>query len=121
MQKLSQNKRWLSNLQDFKPVDYFDKSDNYLIVSDFTSSFGGHTIKAFLMVANAIESENVDILRTTPGNPDIKEMINENNYSCVYVLYASKRLLKNLGAQFGDQLAQIDKTESYNPVYKIEL
>ena len=74
-----------------------------------------------MMVANAIESENVDILRTTPDNPDITEMINKNGYSDIYVIYASEELLNNLKAQFGDQLAQIDKQETYNPVYHIEL
>ena len=121
MQKVSQNKKWYFNLQDFKPVDYLDKFDNYLVVSDIGSPFGEHPIKAFLMVANAIESENVDILRTTPDNPDIKEMISENSYSDVFVIYASEQLLKNLRAQFGDRLTQIDDPEFYNPVYKIVL
>ena len=74
-----------------------------------------------MMVANAIESENVDILRTTPDNPDITEMINKNGYSDIYVIYASEELLNNLKAQFGDRLTQIDEPESLNPVYQIKL
>jgi len=121
MQKLSQNKRWLYYTHNCKSVYYIDKSKNCLIVSDFTRRNSQHSIKAFLEDANAIESEKVDILRTTPGNPDIKEMINENRYSDVYVIYASEQLLKNLRAQFGKRLTQIEDPELYSPVYQIEL
>ena len=121
MQKLSQNKRWMLSLHNCKSVDYIDKSENCLVVSDFTRPSGQHSITAFLMEANAIESENVDVLRTTPGNPDIKEMINENSYSDVFVIYASEQLLKNLRTQFGDRLKKIEDPELYNPVYKIDL
>lgn len=123
MQKLSQNKRWLlsKTVHNCKSVDYIDKSENCLVVSDFTRLTGQQSISAFLMEANAIESEKVDILRISPGNPDIKEMINQNNYSEIFVIYASEQLLKNLRAQYGDQLTQIEDPELYNPVYKIDL
>ena len=121
MQKLSWNKSWYYYVHNCKPVDYIANSDNYLIVTDFTSPLGNQNIGDILMLVNAIESENVDILRTTPDNPDIKELINDNSYSDVYVIYASKQLLKNLGAQFGDQVTQIDGPKSYSPVYQIKI
>jgi len=121
MHKLSQNKRWYYGEHDAKPVDYINNSENYLVVSDFTTTSFGHSIEDFLMVVYAIQSENVDILRSTPENPDIKEMINENIYSDVFVIYASEQLLNNLKAQFGDRLIQIDEPGSYSPVFKIEL
>lgn len=121
IQKVSQNKTWYyMPMYDFKPVDYIANSENCLVISDFTSPLG-NGITAFLMVANAIESENVDVLRTTPDNPDIKEQVGENDYSDIYVIYASEELLKNLEAQFGEQITQIDDPELYNPFYQIDL
>jgi len=74
MQEISRNKNGITPNYDFKPVDYIDNPESCLVVSDFTTS-RGNGITAFLMVANAIESENVEILRTTPDNPAIKEAL----------------------------------------------
>ena len=122
MQEISKNKKWYyTSNYDFKPVDFIDNSENCLIISDFTLPPFYNGITEFLMVANAVESENVDILRTTPDNPDIKEMINKNSYSDIYVIDASEQLLNNLEAQFGDRLIQINDPELYNPFFRIDL
>lgn len=47
-------------------------------------------------------------------------MINEKNYSDIFVIYASEGLLNNLKAQFGHQFTQIKDPELYNPFYRIE-
>ena len=121
MQEISKSKTWAYHPSyDFKPVDYMTDSENFLIISDFITPFD-NGITAFLMIANAIESENVEVLRTTPDNPDIKEMANGKNYSDIFVIYASKQLLYNLKAQFGDRLTRIDDPELYNRFYHIHL
>ena len=121
MWKISQNKKWYYTPNyDFKPVDYIVNSESCLVISDFTTS-RGNNISYFLMIANAIKSENVDMLHTTPENPDIKELINKNIYSDIFIIYASKVLLNNLEEQFGDRFTQIIDPELYNPFYRIEL
>lgn len=103
---------------DFNPIKYFNNSENCLVISDFKTP-RNQEITAFLMVANAIDSENVDILRTTPNNIDIKQTLDKNIYSDIFIIYASDELLKNLKTQFGEKLMQIDDPELYNPVYQI--
>ena len=50
------------------------------------------------------KSDSIDVLRATPDIENIEEKIDVNNYSDIYVTYASKKLVDNLKSQFGDRM-----------------
>lgn len=119
--KITQNKNWnLYPIYDFTPANYINNIERYLIISDFTTPMN-NGITAFLMLANEIKTNNVDILYVSPDNQrTIKEIIG-NNYSEILVLYASEKLLGNLKSQFANQVIQFENQEFYNPVWHITI
>jgi uncharacterized membrane protein len=103
---------------DFTPVRFLDSSEKCLLISDFTSP-SDQGITAFLMIASAISSEDVDVYRTSPDNTEISNEINKHSYTDIYVYYASEQLIQNLRLQYGENLIQVNDPELYNDFWKI--
>jgi hypothetical protein len=116
---ISQDNTWDYDFtMDFTPIKYLDSSEKCLLISDFTSP-ADQGITAFLMIVNAISTEDVDVFRTSPDNIKISNEINKHSYADIYVYYASEQLIENLKLQYGENLIQVDDPELYNKFWKI--
>jgi uncharacterized membrane protein len=104
---------------DFTPIKYLEDSEKCLLITDFTTP-DDQGITAFLMIANAVKSGNVDVYRTSPDNNEIIDEINKRSYTDIYVYHASEQLIDNLKLQFGENLIQIDDPELFNPFWQIK-
>jgi len=120
MLNISQDLTWDYYFQwDFTPLKYLEDSENCLLITDFASP-DDQGITAFLMIANAVNSRNVDVYRTSPENNKIRDEIKKHSYTDIYVHYASEQLIDNLKLQFGDKLIQFDDPELFNQLWKIK-
>ncbi len=117
---ISRDRTWyIHPLYDFTPVHYIDESAHCLLISDFNSGMN-NGITAFDMIANAIGSDNVEVLRTTPDNLGIKDLIDRDSYADIYVIYASKPLVENLQSQFGERFKQIEDPDMVIRLWHIQ-
>mgnify|MGYP001767154785 CR=1 FL=1 len=96
-------------------------SEKPLMIKDFISlnSTLDGPMHSMEVLANCC-SEEIDVLRVSPDVQAIENLIPENIYSDIYVIYASDELLENLKNQFGERL-QILEGEQGPPRWKLSL
>lgn len=117
---ISQDNTWDYHFtMDFAPLKYLEGSGKCLLISDFTTP-SDQGITEFLIITNAVDSEDVDVYRASPDNTGIINVINKHSYTDIYVYFVSEQLLQNLKVQFGENLIQIDDPELYNQFWQIK-
>ena len=84
----------------------FAHSQTPLLISDFSFWYG--TINAFMPVINECESETIEVLYATPDIENLEEMLSNEKYSDIYVVYASNKLVENLKSQFGERMDSLE-------------
>jgi len=98
-------KNQYSVMANYKIGEIISKTDNTLIITDF-KYFGG--IGGFLEVMAKCNTDNINILYSSPDNTKIKEQVYSKDYSNVFVIHASKELIQNIKSQFGENVNSLD-------------
>ena len=93
----------------------FSNATHPLIVTDYTA-FGG--IGKFFELMAECDSENLDILRVWNDIDYAVDLIEDKEYSEIYIVYASDRILQDLSLQFGERLVLI-KPGGLTPLWQI--
>lgn len=80
------------------------KSEHPLIITDFLND---NNMVNLMVVLEECTSDNIDILKASPTQ-NLTDLIGENTYSDIYVLYASNKLTDHLKRQFGNSMEPMD-------------
>ncbi len=109
--------KWWDN---YMMAEKISKADKPLIITDFTfwAGMGG-----FLEVMAQLESDNIDILYTSPDNKEIENVVYGNDYSDVIIMHASKELVQNVKLVFGKKVDSLEylPIEWGTPMWQIKL
>ncbi len=98
----------------------FSSDSKPLLITDFSFPYGLR-LGGLMTVLNECKSENIDILRASPDINNVKEKIPENEYSEIYVVHASKELIQNLQAQFGEKMDSLKlEDQSWFKLWQID-
>jgi uncharacterized membrane protein len=83
----------------------FSNSQKPLLITDFAFNHGMINSMITILECN---SENIDILRASPDIDKVEKIINDKDYSDIYVFHASNELIENLKSQFGEKMDSLD-------------
>ena len=90
--------------QSINDAQFFSEKRKPLLITDYYTQVGRRNIGYFMVFLHECKSDSIDVLRATPDIENIEEKIDVNNYSDIYVTYASKKLVDNLKSQFGNRM-----------------
>ncbi|MBN2261186.1 MAG: glycosyltransferase family 39 protein [Clostridiales bacterium] len=79
----------------------FSNDAKPLLITDLSNWQG---INGFYGLITQCESQNIDILRASPDIENVEELIEDKDYSDLYVMYASAELMENLKGQFKEKM-----------------
>jgi hypothetical protein len=117
---ISKHRYWYQNgnmLQVYiEDARLFSEKERPLLITDFSNQAG---MTGCMVVLDECESENIDIIGTSPDIDNLDEMIGGKNYSDIFVSYASESLINNLKTQYGDKMEALT-TEGTSVIWKID-
>ncbi len=88
-----------------------------LLITDYSFNIG---MVDFIVVLKECQSENIDILRASPDIKNVEEKLFDTEYSKIYVIHASNKLIENLKSQFGERMDSL-KVEGITSMWQINL
>jgi uncharacterized membrane protein len=91
------------------------KAEKTLLITDFANN---KSMVDFMVVMQECNSDNIDILRTSPGIENVENRMDHKEYSDIYVVYASDELIGNLKSQFGSKIEKLD-VEGISSIWKL--
>jgi len=91
------------------------KAEKPLLITDFDNN---KSMVDFMVVMRECNSKNIDILRASGGIDSIDNRIDHNEYSDIYVLYASGELIAILKSLFDGKMENLN-IEGISPMCKI--
>jgi len=115
---ISKAKHWhIGNQMNVYMEDahFISKSDKPLLITDFNNN---KSMVDFMVVMWECSSQNIDILRASPGIDGVENRINHKEYSDIYVLYASDELIENLKSQFDGKMEKLN-VEGISSIWKM--
>ncbi len=86
-----------------KSAKLISEADSPLIITDYSSLYGDN-LGGFLEMLTECSSKNIDILRASPDIENVIEILDDKEYSEIYVVSASDELVRNLKLQFGERM-----------------
>ena len=116
---ISKYRNWYLGRQQVYIEDarLISKAEKPLLITDYSFRTG---MVDFMVVLIECESENIDILRSSPDIENMEEKLFDKDYSEIYVFHASDKLVENLKSQFGEKMDSL-KVEGISPVWQINI
>ena len=93
------------------------KAEKPLLITDFVNN---KNMVDLMVVTRECNSQNIDILRASPGIDAIENRIGHKEYSDIYVLYASDELIEKLKSQFAGNMEKLD-VKGISSIWKIRI
>jgi hypothetical protein len=88
-----------------------------LIITDFQKEYG---MAGFFALIAECESDRIDILYASPDIENMTEKFHQNDYSNIYIMYASDKLVQNLTTQFGEKITPCySELGNWIPIYRL--
>jgi uncharacterized membrane protein len=107
-------KKWDCYIEDAR---LFSTSCKPLLITDFAFNHGMINSMVTILECN---SENIDILRTSPDTDNVEKTISHKGYSDIYVFHASDKLIGNLKSQFGERIDSLN-VKGTSSIWKINI
>ena len=116
---ISKYRNWYLGRQQVYIEDarLISKAEKPLLITDYSFRTG---MVDFMVVLIECESENIDILRSSPDIENMEEKLFDKDYSEIYVFHASDKLVENLKSQFGEKMDSL-KVEGISPMWQINI
>ncbi len=119
---ISKTRHWFlgGNVQQqvyIEDANFISKAPKPLLITDYSFRLG---MVDFMVVLNECKSENVDILRASPDIKNVEEILRDKNYSDIYIIHASPKLVQNLKSQFNEKMDSLE-IKGISPIWKINL
>ena len=107
-------KQWDVYIEDAR---LFSNTQKPLLITDFAFQNG---MINFMIVIFECNSEKIDILRASPDIDSVENLIDQKNYSDIYVFHASDELIGNLKSQFEQKMDSLN-IEGTSSIWKINM
>jgi len=105
------------SLKKITTAKMFSEAKKPLIIAD--SPYGQNIDPySFIALLNECSSDKIDILRASPDIENVLELLENKNYSKIYVTHSSDDLIQNLKNQFGGRMDSLE-IEGILPAWQI--
>jgi uncharacterized membrane protein len=116
---ISKSRSWYIGRQQvyIEDAHLISKAEKPLLITDYSFRIG---MVDFMVVLIECNSENIDILRASHDIENMEEKLLDRDYSEIYVIHASEKLVENLKSQFGEKMNSL-KIDGISPMWQINI